>query len=70
MGHPTQHEDARSGHGAKYVGPKSMIDRNQYIRLLEQALRGLGFESVASELERVSVRDPRKYLVSDCLALP
>ena len=47
-----------------------MIDRNQYIRLLEQALRGLGFESVASELERVSVRDPRKYLVSDCLALP
>jgi len=61
MGHPTQHAGARGGHGSEYMGPKSMIDRIQYIRLLEQALRGLGFENVAVELERVSVRDPCRH---------
>jgi hypothetical protein len=33
-----------------------MIDKTQYIRLIEQALWNLGYGDVAAELERVSVR--------------
>jgi hypothetical protein len=33
-----------------------MIDKTQYIRLIEQALGNLGYGDVAAELERVSVR--------------
>jgi WD40 repeat protein len=36
------------------IGPMSMIDKMQYIRLLEQSLRSLGFEDVAVRLEDAS----------------
>lgn len=39
-----------------FVGPQSMINRTQYIRLLEQSLNSLGFEEVAAALESASVR--------------
>ena len=37
------------------VGPKQMIDRREYIQVLQQALRRLGFQAVAERLERESV---------------
>lgn len=40
----------------EYIGPRCMIDKTQYIRLIEQALGNLGYGDVAAELERVSVR--------------
>ena len=38
------------------VGPSRMVDRAEYVRLLQQALRGLGFGGSADALERESVR--------------
>jgi hypothetical protein len=38
------------------VGPRQMIDRTEYVRLLEQALHSLGFLAAAQALERESVR--------------
>ncbi len=40
----------------EFIGPNSMINKTQYIRLIEQALGNLGYADVAAELERVSVR--------------
>ena len=37
------------------VGPRAMIDRTEYVRLLEQALHSLGFLAAAQALERESV---------------
>ncbi|PSC72285.1 WD repeat-containing 26 [Micractinium conductrix] len=36
------------------LGPRGMIDKIEYIRVLEQALRALGYESVAAALESSS----------------
>ncbi len=38
------------------VGPRQMIDRTEYVRLLEQALHSLGFLAAAQALERESAR--------------
>jgi len=38
------------------VGPSRLIDRADYVRLLQQALRGLGYGDAADTLERESVR--------------
>lgn len=38
------------------VGPSRMVDRTEYVRLLQQSLRGLGFGGAADALERESVR--------------
>lgn len=38
-----------------FVGHRSMINREEYVRLIEQALRKLGFSSLATELEKQSV---------------
>lgn len=35
----------------EYVGPNKLINREEYIRLLQQSLRGLGFTSIAKNLE-------------------
>ena len=38
------------------LGPRQMIDRTEYVRLLEQALHSLGFLAAAQLLERESAR--------------
>jgi hypothetical protein len=38
----------------KPLGRAGLVDRRQYIRLLEQALSSLGFAEVADQLERAS----------------
>lgn len=37
------------------IGPRMLINRKEYIRLLEQALVHLGFRELADELEKQSV---------------
>lgn len=43
---------AAAGEGP--LGRRGLVDRCQYVRLLEQALASLGFEEVAAQLERAS----------------
>lgn len=41
---------------AEYLGARQLINRGEYVRLLEQALHRLGFGDAARCLERDSVR--------------
>ena len=41
---------------AEFLGPRQLINRHEYIRLLEQSLHRLGFSEAANLLERDSVR--------------
>ncbi len=41
---------------AEHLGPHKLINKNEFIRLLEQALYKLGFAAVAKQLEAASVR--------------
>lgn len=45
-----------AAHAPSTVGAKRMIDRQEYIRLMQQALHRLGFHAVAQQLEAQSVR--------------
>lgn len=49
-------DDGCSVGSEEFIGPQSMINRTQYIRLLEQSLNTLGFGEVAAALESASVR--------------
>ena len=40
----------------EFLGPKRMINRQEYIRLMEQSLHRLGFTAAAQQLERDSVQ--------------
>lgn len=42
----------------EFLGPRHLINRTEYIRLLEQSLRNLGFSAAAAQLEKDSVRLP------------
>ena len=37
------------------LGPQQLIDRTDYLRLLQQAMRKLGYKATAERLERESV---------------
>ncbi len=50
---PSGNADA-NGSAASYVGPRGMINRNEYLRLLQQSLVQLGFGDVAEQLEKRS----------------
>jgi hypothetical protein len=52
----------------EFVGPQSMINRTQYIRLLEQSLANLGFREVAAALESASVRPPMRLTTCVCVS--
>lgn len=39
----------------EFLGPRQLINRHEYIRLLEQSLHRLGFSEAANLLERDSV---------------
>lgn len=38
------------------LGPRGLINRTEYVRLLQQSLNDLGFEELAKQLEVASVR--------------
>jgi hypothetical protein len=38
------------------IGPRGMIDRTEYLRILQQGLEQLGFQQIARDLEAASVR--------------
>ena len=40
----------------EFLGPRQLINRHEYIRLLQQSLHRLGFSEAAHRLERDSVR--------------
>jgi hypothetical protein len=51
MGATLQAEDVE-----EYVGPRSMVNRTEFVRLLEEALHKLGYPRIATQLEEASVR--------------
>ena len=53
---PSSEGGQELGSAVHYIGPKQMINKIHYIRLLEQSLNDLGYGEIASALERVSVR--------------
>lgn len=53
-GQPTSAAAAAAAGGAGPLGRQGLLDRTQYIRLLEQALASLGFTDVADQLEQAS----------------
>jgi hypothetical protein len=53
-----------------HLGSRGLVDRQQYIRLLEQALSSLGFTEVAQQLEAASgiaSQPPQVRLSASCL---
>ncbi len=48
----------------EFLGSKRMINRQEYIRLMEQSLHRLGFSAAAQQLERDSVQ-PIPILLPD-----
>ena len=47
---------AQRGAPPEFLGPRQLINRHEYIRLLQQSLHRLGFSEAAHRLERDSVR--------------
>jgi hypothetical protein len=56
-----EHEQAAEDRGASVagfsgrVGPQQLVDRTDYLRLLQQAMRKLGYNAVADRLKQESV---------------
>lgn len=56
MGPPSHplHNGGYAAAPSQVLGPRGLIDRAEYVRLLEQALRALGYDDVAAQLEAAS----------------
>lgn len=55
---------------SSYIGPQGLINKNEYLRLLQQSLAQLGFSDVAEHLEKIS-GVPRQssttFILTDCI---
>jgi WD40 repeat protein len=47
-------EEPGEDHTSALIGPRGLINRTEFVRILEQALAHLGYPDLATELERVS----------------
>jgi hypothetical protein len=49
------------GHKEERIGPKSLINKHEFLRVIEQSLYNLGYDAVAKQLEADSVKGTLVY---------
>jgi WD40 repeat protein len=70
MGLEASGDTDTKGSAPSYIGPQGLINRNEYLRLLQQTLAQLGFSDVAQQLEERS-GVPRQslttFILTECI---